>query len=463
MKISVIGAGYVGLVSAVCFADRGYEVMLSTEDSERVKLINKGIAPFHEKDLAEILKKAMNNGKLKATLGRENAVQNSDVTFVAVGTPSRTNGSIDLRFIRDSSAKIGKAIKEKTDPHLVAVRSTVVPGTTQSVVKSSIEKSSGKVAGRDFGLVMQPEFLRQGSAIYDTMNPDRIIIGEYDRKSGETLENFYRDFYKQKLPPVLRMNLASAEMIKYASNAFLATKISYINEIAKLCERVPGVDVAKVAEGMGLDQRIGKRFLHAGAGFGGSCFPKDIRAIIAFAEAHHCKPRILKSVLRVNRDQAIHIVELAKDQLGTLKGKKVAVLGLSFKPGTDDLREAPSTRIINQLLREGAKVIVYDPVAIGNAKRVLGKKITYADSTRSCLDGAHVALIVTEWEEFKKLTPTDFNELMRKPILVDARRIYDPVAYSLGLTYSAVGLGELNKTVTPTSTYSLAANRNLES
>ena len=351
------------------------------------------------------------------------------------------DGSIDLTFIKETSIKIGKALQKKTGYHLVVVRSTVVPGTTENVVKPAIEKQSRKVAGHDFGLAMQPEFLRQGSAIYDTLNPDRIIIGEYDQRSGEHLVDLYKEFYQAKLPPTLRMNLASAEMIKYASNAFLATKISFMNEIANICEKVPGVDVVKVAEGMGLDQRIGKRFLHAGAGFGGSCFPKDLNAIVAFAKEQHYKPNILEAVLKVNRDQAIHVVEMAKKQLRTLKGKKIAILGLSFKPGTDDLREAPSMKIIRQLLKEEAKVVAYDPVAMKNTKKILGEKIGYATSTRSCLEGADAVILVTEWPEFRELTPTELKQHMRRPILIDARRIYDPATYGSTLKYSAIGLG----------------------
>jgi UDPglucose 6-dehydrogenase len=274
------------------------------------------------------------------------------------------------------------------------------------------------------------------------LNPDRIIVGEYDARSGDMLLDFWKHFYREKLPPTLRMNLASAEMVKYASNAFLATKVSFINEVANICENVPGVDVAKVAEGMGFDQRIGRSFLRAGAGFGGSCFPKDLKAIIAFSKDKHCEPNILKAVLKVNKDRPTHVVELVKGQLRTLKNKRIAVLGLSFKPGTDDLREAPSLRIIGKLLREGAEVVAYDPVAMENARRRLGGRIVYAHSARSCLEGADTAIVVTEWDEFAKLEPSDFHKLMRSPILIDARRIYDAQIYSLRLRYSAVGLGQ---------------------
>jgi UDPglucose 6-dehydrogenase len=443
MELSIIGAGYVGLVSAVCFADRGYSVVLVERDPEKVKLINQAIPPFYETGLEETLKRVVGLSRLRANIGPEDAVLNSDVTFIAVGTPNRADGSIDLSYVTNSSIEIGKVLKRKTGYHLVAVGSTVIPGTTENLVKPAIEKHSEKKAGRDFGLVMQPEFLREGSAIYDTMNPDRIVIGEYDQESGEILESLYKEFYKEKLPPTLHMNLASAEMIKYASNAFLATKISFINEIANICEKVPDTDVVKVAQGMGLDKRIGREFLNAGPGFGGSCFPKDLKAIVSFAKKNRYEPRILESVLKVNGDQAIHVVKLARKQLGILRGKRIAVLGLSFKPGSDDLREAPSLKIIGQLLKEHATVVAYDPVALNNAKEVLGKRIEYADSARSCLENADTALIVTEWDEFRKLTPADFKDLMRHPIIIDARRIYDPAIYGSETRYTAIGLGHV--------------------
>jgi len=441
MRVSVVGAGYVGLVSAVCFADRGYQVTLSDQDSEKVSLVNQGVPPFYEAGLEDILKRSVRSVKLQATVQTRDAVLDSDITFVAVGTPSRADGSINLAHVKDSSVEIGKALRKKSGYHLVAIRSTVVPGTTDNLVRSTIEKRSQKKAGRDFGVVMQPEFLRQGSAIHDTVNPDRIVIGQYDQKSGETLMNVYRDFFGEKLPPILRVNLATAEMIKYASNAFLATKVSFINEIAGICENVRGVDVVKVAEGMGLDERIGKRFLHAGAGFGGSCFPKDVKAIVAFAKGRRCKVRIQEAVLKVNRDQVTHVVELTKKKLGNLRGRNVAVLGLSFKPGTDDLREAPSLRIIENLLRERSHVVAYDPAAIPNAKRIMGKRIAYAHSAQSCLQKADAALVVTEWDEFGKLAPADFKKWMRQPILIDARRIYDPESYRVETRYTAIGLG----------------------
>jgi len=440
-RISVIGAGYVGLVSAVCFTNKGFHVDLSTHDPDKVEEVNKGISPFYELGLDELLKKAVRSGKLRAVLGRREAVLDSDVTFIAVGTPSKPDGGIDLQFIKMTSTEVGEALGEKQSYHLVVVRSTVLPGTTEKIVKPLVEGYSKKKAGIDFGLAMQPEFLRQGQAVYDTLNPDRIIIGEYDKKSGDVLVDLYMEFYENKLPPILRMNLPSAEMIKYASNAFLATKISFINEIANLCERIDGVDVQTVTQGMGLDERIGKHFLRAGVGYGGSCFPKDVSALIAFSKQIAYDPGILGAVTAVNSRQALHATDLARKELGSLKGKRIAVLGLSFKPGTDDLREAPSIKIIDQLLEEEAEVSAYDPVATENTRKILGDRILYAASSLQCLSDADCCILVTEWDEFKKLRPEDFTRYMRLPILIDGRRIYDPSKFSEKLRYVAIGLG----------------------
>ena len=387
-----------------------------------------------------MLKKAVASGKLRALLGRDEAVLDSDITFVAVATPGSSNGGIDLGLIEASSREIGEVLRRKPGYHLVVVRSTVVPGTTESIVTPAIEKHSMKKAGEGFGIAMQPEFLRQGSAVYDTMNPDRVVIGEYDKRSGDMLDVLYRDFHKGKDVRILRMNLASAEMIKYASNAFLATKISFINEMANLCERVKGVDIKKVAEVMGLDKRIGRHFLKAGVGYGGSCFPKDVAALIAYSRQLGYEPKILNAIAGVNRTQALHAVELAKRAIGNLAGKKVALLGLSFKPGTDDLREAPSLKIINSLVSEGAKVVAYDPVALENARQMLGEKIQYATSTLQCLELADCCIIVTEWDEFTKLNPEDFVRTMNRAILIDGRRIYDPISFGQRLTYIGIGL-----------------------
>jgi len=310
------------------------------------------------------------------------------------------------------------------------------------VVKPILEKHSKKNCGSDFGLCMNPEFLREGSALHDTMHPDRIIIGEYDKKSGDVLDALYKDFYSEETPPTIRTNLPTAELIKYANNAFLATKISFINTIANICEKIPGADITIVAKGIGLDRRINPQFLRAGLGYGGSCFPKDVKALIAFSNQLGYIPTILQAVQEVNENQAKHAVEKARERLGELRGKRIAILGLSFKPNTDDMREARSIPIINQLIKEGASVTAYDPVAISNAKSIFKNEIRYASSPVECLKDADCCIIVTEWQEFKKLTPKDFIQNMRQPILMDGRRIYNPRRFSEKLMFRAIGLGQ---------------------
>jgi len=439
-KISIVGAGYVGLCTAVCFANRGYKTTISDIREESVKLIQRGSSPFYEPHLNGLLKKAIKSGNLRAILDREGAVLDSEITFIAVGTPSKLDGSVDLQYIKNSARETGEALRKKDGYHLVVVKSTVPPGTTEHVAKSMLEKKSGKKAGKDFGLCMNPEFLREGSAIHDTLKPDRVVIGEYDERSGETLEAFYEDFYNGRVP-ILRMNPASAEMVKYASNTFLATKISFINSIANVCERVPNIDVTQVAKAVGMDHRISPHFLDAGAGFGGSCFPKDVKALVSFSKNLGYRPSLLESVLEVNEGQAKRMVELARQELRSLKGKKVAILGLSFKPNTDDMREAPSIRIMNLLLKEGASVCAYDPVATEKAKAIFKGKIDFAHSSIDCLKNADCCMIVTDWDEFRDLKSRTFLKHMRIPLVVDGRRIYDPSEFSRELKYLAVGLG----------------------
>jgi len=442
-NISVLGIGYVGLCTAVAFASRGYNVIASTHDAEKAAKINKGLPPFHEPNLQNLLKEAIDSGNLKCLVDEtEKAVVQTDLTFNAVGTPSRADGSIDLHFIETSSHDIGKALRQKSAYHVVVIKSTVVPGTTQDLVKPLLEKESKKKCGTDFGLCMSPEFLRQGSAFEDTIHTDRIVIGEHDKRSGDTLENLYRDFYGKDMPPMIRTTLATAELIKYASNAMLATKISFINTIANVCEKIPGADVKVVAAAMGLDKRIGPLFLNAGLGYGGSCFPKDVKALIACSRTLGYTPELLESVENVNRAQPLRAVEFCKQQLGSLEGKKIAILGLAFKPDTDDMREARVIPIIIQLLKDGAEITAYDPVAKPTAKTIFNSKIHYATSALECIKNADCAIIVTEWPEFQELTPEDYARNMKQPIVIDGRRIYDPEEYSKELRFTAVGLGK---------------------
>ena len=438
--IGVVGTGYVGLCTAVGFASRGFKVITSTSDKLKADLINSGEPPFYEPGLKELLSEAVALGNLRCTLDREETVLESDVTFITVGTPSLQDGSIDLSLVEASARDIGKALARKNKYHIVVVKSTVIPGTTVNLVKPTIEELSGKRAGIDFGLAMNPEFLREGSALYDTFNPDRVVIGEFDKRSGDVLEELYNSFYSGKVP-IIRTNPFTAELIKYANNAFLALKISFINTIANICERVPDADVRDVAKAIGMDRRISPLFLNAGVGFGGSCFPKDLKALIAYSKKEGYEPTLLQEVLRVNERQAIWIVDTAERKLGNLSGKVVAVLGLAFKPGTDDMREAPSIRIVKELLRRGAYVKAYDPAAIGNARKIFGDKVKLCESIVDCIRGSDCCMIVTEWDEFKDLAPSFFKENMRRPFIIDGRRIYDPKLFRSELEFEAVGLG----------------------
>jgi len=441
-KVSVIGVGYVGLCTAVGFASRGCDVLASDVDAEKAAKINQGIPPFHEPDLQEKLKVCIQRGTLKCLVNQsEKVVCDSDLTFVTVGTPSKPDGSINLKCIKSAAHDIGKALKQKKHYHVTIIKSTVVPGTTQNGVKPILEKESKKTCGSDFGLCMNPEFLRQGSAFQDTINADRVVIGSHDKRSGDALEELYKDFYSAHLPPIIRTTLSTAELIKYASNAMLATKISFINTIANICEKIPGADVKVVATAMGLDKRIGPQFLDAGLGYGGSCFPKDVKALIASSKTFNYPPELLESVENVNHNQPLKAIEFCKQRLGNLAGKNIAILGLAFKPDTDDMREARVIPIINHLLKEGANVTAYDPVAVAVAKALFQNKIQYAPTAVNCLKNADCAILVTEWDEFKKLTPEDFTKNMRQPILIDGRRIYNPELFSKKLNFTAIGLG----------------------
>jgi UDPglucose 6-dehydrogenase len=441
-KISFLGMGYVGLCTAVCFANKGFQTIISTKAPEKIKMVKKGIPPFYEPQLEELLKKAIRTRKLTAVVGRKQAILETDISYVTVGTPSQRDGSVHLRFVEEVSQEIGDALREKKGSHLIVVKSTVPPDTTENLVKKNIEKQSGKTCGKHFQLCFNPEFLREGNAIYDTLNPDYIVIGEYNKKSGDALEQVYKQFYGKNNPPIVRTNLPTAELIKYANNTFLATKISFINTFANVCEKIPGADVKKIAEAIGKDHRIGPHFLNAGLGWGGSCFPKDLKAFIAFSKKLRYNPTLIQATSKVNQDQIKFTVQKAKNELKTLKGKKIAILGLAFKPDTDDMREARSIKIINQLLRQGAKVTVYDPMATLNTRKILKERVKYASSAVECLKNADCTILVTEWEEFKKLTPEDFTQNMRKPILIDGRRIYNQGKFSKKLRYIAIGLGE---------------------
>lgn len=436
MKATVIGLGYVGLATSLYLADKGIQVQGYDIDNDKIAKIESGKPPFFEPAIEQLLKMRLNNG-----FEVVNDLGDSDIYFITVGTPSMKDGSIKLDYLRNAARSLGKTLKSKEGYQVVVVKSTVIPGTTRDVVRPVIESESGRAFGHNLGLAMNPEFLKEGSALNDMANPDRVVIGEFDKQSGDALEKLYRQVYSDLSPPVVRTSIINAEFIKYASNAFLASKISFINTIANIAQRVPDADVQQIAYGMGFDKRIGKQFLSAGLGYGGSCFSKDLKALVSFSEVLGYTPELLLKVENVNEGQAIHAVELAKQQLGSLNGKKVAILGLAFKPDTDDIRDAVSLRLIKALIGAGTKISVYDPLAIGNIEEEMGTAITYSKTAREAIRGTDCCFIVTEWSEFRSLKQADFVTAMRTPVIIDGRRLFKPEEFSSPVRYSAIGLG----------------------
>lgn len=446
MKLSVIGTGYVGLVSAVCLAEKGHEVVCVDIDREKVGRINQGVPPIYEKGLEALLQRNIGRS-LKATTDFRAAVLESDISMIAVGTPFDGN-EIDLTYIREVSKQLGEVLREKDSYHLVVVKSTVVPGTTGSVVLPLLEKASGKKAGVDFGVGMNPEFLREGEAIQDFMFPDRIVLGGIDTKSCDVLEELYNVFQGVEK---LKTNTKTAEMIKYTANSLLATMISFSNEIANLCDAIGDCDVVDVMKGVHLDKRLspisadGTRivpafttYLEAGCGFGGSCFPKDVKALIAHGKKNGRSMELLDAVIRINEQQPGKVTSILKRHFTSLKGISVAVLGLAFKPGTDDLRESPSIPVIRELLSSEARVRAYDPVAQHEAKKVFGNKnITYSDTLSQVLEEAQAVLLMTRWDEFKGL-PAMLACLNPQPLFIDGRRMLEKNSVQ---RYEGIGLG----------------------
>lgn len=440
--IYIAGSGHVGLVSAALYAQKGNRVSVYEREESKRKAIGCGKTPFLEPNLDELLTEAIDTGRLEIVADPAAAVAMSDLSFVAVGTPTRRNGSVDLSAVLAACRDIAQGLRRSSDYHVLAVRSTVFPGTTSGAVRATVEKFSCKRAGNEFGLVAYPEFLREGSAIYDMLHPDRVVLGEFDDRSGNAMEAFAREFYGGNLPPLIRTSLSTAEMIKYASNAFLATKIAFVNEIANLCERFEDVDVRRVADGMGYDPRIGRAFLDAGLGFGGSCLPKDLRALVEGAKENGVRLRIPEAALASNELQPLTVIRLARELIGSLKGKRAAVLGLAFKPGTSDIREASSVKVVRALLDAGMHVSTHDPAAMPDAARFFGKSIRYAETIRDCLEGADCCFIVTEWDNFRTIPSDLFLDVMAQPIVIDGRRVLDPTKLDRRITYRAIGLGK---------------------
>ncbi len=431
MKISVVGTGYVGLVSGVCLADKGHEVICVDNDVDKVNLINDGKSPIHEEGLDELLQRNIGGG-LKATTDLKAAVKDTEVSLIAVGTPFDGN-EIDLSYIRQVSADIGDALKEKSGYHVVIVKSTVVPGTTDTVVLPILEEHSGKKAGEDFGVGMNPEFLREGVAIPDFMYPDRIVVGGIDERSQDVLAEMYAPFTGVD---VIKTNTKTAEMIKYTSNSLLATLISFSNEIGNLCAAVGDVDAMNVMKGVHLDKRIspildnGERispalttYLEAGCGFGGSCFPKDVKALISYGKKEGQSMSLLTSVIDVNREQPREMLDRLYKHFENIEGIRIAVMGLAFKPGTDDMRESPAIPIVNELIARKAEIKAYDPVAEEEAKRIFSNGgVTYCSSINDTMAQADAVLVLTRWSEFEHI-PEALRRLSINPVVIEGRRM----------------------------------------
>ncbi|MCS7094724.1 MAG: UDP-glucose/GDP-mannose dehydrogenase family protein [Thaumarchaeota archaeon] len=439
-RISVVGLGYVGLTVAAVLASKGFKVIGVDTDEEKVSEVSLGRCPVHEPGLDVLVRRSVRRHNLSATTDY-NAIRETSVTFITVGTPSSNDGGIDLSYIQSASRSIGESLSGKRERHLVVVKSTVVPGTTQRVIVPTLESSSNHRVGESLFVCVNPEFLREGSAVKDMLHPDRLVLGDAGDGSSNLLLNLYKVLYRKKMPPVLKTNYVNAELIKYANNVFLATRISLINEFANLCQLIPGADVNVVAQGIGLDERIGPHFLRAGIGFGGSCFPKDLRAIITLSRELGHDPELIRVTYEVNERRPGVVIKMAEDLLGDLKGRRVAILGLAFKPNTDDVREAPALKLVKLFAEKKAEVKAYDPVAGENAKRVLGNAVTIVDSIEECLRGADLCVLATEWDEFRALRPEHFIGFMREPVLIDGRRIYDPKEFSSKMRFRAIGLG----------------------
>ena len=428
MNICVIGTGYVGLVTGAVFADLGNDVICVDNDEKKIKGLNKGIMPIYEPGLEEMVSRNFSEQRLTFTTDLEKGVKKSDVIFIAVGTPPKKNGETDLTYVEEAARGIARYI----DKYKVIVNKSTVPVGTGDFVKEIIDKN--KKVNVDFDVVSNPEFLREGSAIRDTLYPDRIVIGAPTKQVAMVLLELYATLER----PMIITDIYSAEMIKYASNSFLALKISFINSVADLCERT-GANVTDVAKGMGLDSRIGTNFLEPGLGYGGSCFPKDVDSFIKTAERFSFPFDILKAVVEVNRQRVPNFVNKMKEVLGGFKGKTVGILGLSFKPNTDDIRDAKSLEIIAKLLEEGASIRAYDPVAMENT-RALFPDITYCNNAYNVAEGCDAVTIVTEWREFKFLNLEKIKQVMKKPIIFDGRNIYQPERKKkLGFEYYSIG------------------------
>jgi UDPglucose 6-dehydrogenase len=435
MKIGIIGLGFVGLSFASVLGSKGYSVLGFDSDFKKATSIRRGIPPFYEPKLEETLRSALKRG-LKISDNLSAIVNECKLIFITIGTPQQNDGSIDLSMIKAAMIEIGTLLKKTSNKPIIIVKSTVIPGSTRDVLLPILERKSGKSSGTDFEVITNPEFLRESMAIADTINPHVVVLGGNKNKFMNQIHDFYKKF--QKDTPIVITNNQTAEIIKYTNNSFLATKISFINQISNICQLIPGANVEDVARTIGLDPRIGPLFLNAGPGYGGSCLPKDVKAIIRFSNKIGVKPVLLNAVESVNKYQLEHIISVIEKALGNIKDRKIAILGLAFKPDTDDIRDSVSIKLITNLLKNGAQVIAHDPKAIENTKKIFGDRINYTYSLVESLKGTECAVILTNWKIYSKLNNRQVSK-MKKRIIVDTRRILKD--HNLDITYYPIGIG----------------------
>jgi len=428
--IAVIGTGYVGLVTGTCFADLGNRVICLDIDETKIETLNSGGVPIYEPGLEEIIRRNVKAGRLSFTTSYAEGLQDAEFIFIAVGTPEGVDGEADLRYVQSAA----QSIAEVMDHPFIIVNKSTVPVGTGDWVADIINRH--KKDDAEFAVVSNPEFLREGAAIADFLSPDRVVLGSLNQDAAEKVAQLYLSLRS----PIMITDLRTAEMIKYASNAFLATRVSFINEIANICEAL-GADIKEVAIGMGYDKRIGHHFLDAGVGYGGSCFPKDVKALAHMASIHGRHPQLLRSVTEINRHQRRLVVQKVRNLMGNLQDKVIGLLGLAFKPNTDDMREAPSVEIARLMMNEGARVKGYDPVAMHVAGRIL-PEMKLAEDPYDLAEGCDAVIVITDWNEFKHLDMVRIKKLMRQPVLVDGRNIYEPQTMkALGFAYRGIGRG----------------------
>lgn len=437
MKITIVGTGYVGLVTGTCFAEMGTDVCCVDVDMEKISALQRGIPPIYEQGLAELLKKNLQKGRISFTTSIEQGVEDSEVVFCAVGTPPDEDGSADLSYVLEVAREVGQYMKSYM---LVVTKSTVPVGTAQKVRAAIQEELDNRGSKLTFDVASNPEFLKEGAAVKDFMYPDRIVVGVESEKAKEVMNRLYKPFTLNG-HPVIFMDIASAEMTKYAANSMLATRISFMNDIANLCELV-GADVGCVRKGIGSDSRIGSKFLYPGIGYGGSCFPKDVKALVKTAEGKGYTMKVLKAVEEVNQAQKSLLVrKFLRHFDGKVKGKTVAFWGLSFKPGTDDMREAPSLVMIDELLKAGCRIKVHDPISMTECKRRLGDAVIYCHDIYEAADGADAVFMVTEWNEFRLPEWERVKKHLVNPVIFDGRNLYDrDELRKAGFTYYGIGL-----------------------